>query len=235
MATDQERDKNWERVLRTAIGFGKKYGRWPTRLLVDPGILRALERGFSEDEYSTLSDGVELVPTPDTLRAEADDEDHYNYGESLATRMTYTVSDPRPEWLTLNLIAAPPEEESAPPGEELEALVRAWHAAILSKDMDALQAIWAEDYAAVGPDGRVSTRSEELAAVRSPDLHFEVLAPDEVTTMPLGEVAVVRSRTTAVGSFQGEPMDASFRNTNVFVRRDGRWVAVSAHSTAIST
>ena len=66
---DQQRDKNWERVLRTAIGFGKKHGRWPTRLLIDPGILAALERGFDGADYETLKTGLEVVPTPDTLRS----------------------------------------------------------------------------------------------------------------------------------------------------------------------
>ena len=74
---DQPRDKNWERVLRTAIGFGKKHGRWPTRLLVDPEILEALEAGFDEDELRTLREGLDVVPTERTLRAEAEETAGY--------------------------------------------------------------------------------------------------------------------------------------------------------------
>lgn len=229
----RERDKNWERVLRTAVGFGKKHGRWPTRLLVDPGILAALRRGFDPDDFAELERGVELIETPDTLRAETEDGDSYHYGESLATRLTFTVTDPRPAWLALELeaTAEPPPARSA---AELEALTQAWHEAVRTKDATALDAIWADDYTAVGPSGRVTSKAEELRAVESAELRFETLDVDEITTREIGTVAVVGSRTTARGTHRGDPVDGTYRNTVVFARRGERWVAVTAHSTAIS-
>ncbi len=228
----KERDKNWERVLRTAIGFGKKHGRWPTRLLVDPGILEALRGGFTAEEFATLSQGVELIETPDTLRAETEDGDSYHYGESLATRLTYTVSEPRPAWLGLDL-EADAEVPAARDAAELERISHAWHAAIRDKDTDTLAAIWADEYTAVGPTGRVTSKEEELDTVRSADVAFGHLTVDEIETRAIGTVAVVRSRTTAKGTYRGEPIDAQYRNTVVFALRGQRWVAVTAHSTPI--
>jgi len=91
----------WTRVLRTAAGFGKKYGRWPTRVLLPPETSAALSEAFPDETWKDFAAQVELGVSQDRPRAEGSGEAHYTYGESLASRMTYTVAAPEPAWFAL--------------------------------------------------------------------------------------------------------------------------------------
>ena len=48
-----------------------------------------------------------------------------------------------------------------------------------------------------------------------------------------GETAIVRGRTTASGTLNGAPVSARIRFTDVFIKRNGRWVAVASHASPV--
>jgi hypothetical protein len=56
---------------------------------------------------------------------------------------------------------------------------------------------------------------------------------DDITVRLYGTTAVVRGRTVADGMFEGKPVSARIRFTDVFVKRDGRWQAVASQATKL--
>jgi hypothetical protein len=50
-----------------------------------------------------------------------------------------------------------------------------------------------------------------------------------------GETAVVTVRATNTAHFRGERFDADEWTTDVFVRRDGRWLCALSHITAAAS
>ena len=84
-----------------------------------------------------------------------------------------------------------------------------------------------EDFLATNPDGSVSDRAAFLARMAKPCPTTELRAID-VNVRILGDVALIHARTTYTLS-DGRP--ASGRYTDVWARRNGRWLCVSAHVT----
>jgi ketosteroid isomerase-like protein len=55
-------------------------------------------------------------------------------------------------------------------------------------------------------------------------------AYSDVHVQVFGDAAVVKSRLTQVATVGGQPWNATFMLTDVWVRREGRWQVVSRHS-----
>jgi len=127
-----------------------------------------------------------------------------------------------------------PDDRFPPSLEELTALVRQWHEALLARDTDTLDLLWADEYTTVNPAGEITTKAEDLAAATSAELELDRLEVDEIIVKEYGRVAVVTSRTTLKGRLRDQKLDGQFRNTMVFVRRARRWQAVAAHSTPLT-
>jgi hypothetical protein len=94
--------KEWTQVLQTVIGFGKKHGHWPTRIVLPEAQHDALSTAFSPEDWAFLNKEVQLRTGAARARAEDDTGDSYIWGESLATRLTFKVDDPEPVWLQLH-------------------------------------------------------------------------------------------------------------------------------------
>ena len=94
-------------------------------------------------------------------------------------------------------------------------------------DVRGFEAILAEDFLCSNPDGSLVDRVGFLAQTARP-VTIRGLTAEEVLIRILGEVAIIHARTryeTATGELrQG-------RYTDVWARRGGRWLAVSAHVT----
>ena len=114
---------------------------------------------------------------------------------------------------------------------ELCSLVKVWNEAIARKDVEILRRLWAADFVAIGLDGTPSTRDEDLEAISSPYLEIKSLAVDDVDVRVYGDAAVVTGRAQAAGTFESADISGAFRFMNVFVRRNGSWVAVASQAT----
>ena len=63
---------------------------------------------------------------------------------------------------------------------------------------------------------------------------MESAIQDEFTVRVYGDTAVVWFRLHLVGIRQGQRAEVTFRYTDVWVLRDGRWLCVSTHSTKVN-
>ena len=112
---------------------------------------------------------------------------------------------------------------------ELIGFMDAWDRAMVANDADAIGAYMADDWAIIGPDGRVGDKARFLELVRSGDLAHDVMETHEPSIRIYGDTAVVIARGVSGGSYRGEPFHLVERVTCVFVRQDGRSRCVLTH------
>ena len=98
---------------------------------------------------------------------------------------------------------------------------------VQTSDVRRFDEILAGDFLCSNPDGSLVDRAAFLKQTALP-VRISNLEAHDVDVRILGEVAIIHARTTYLGS-DGRP--GSGRYTDVWARRDGRWLAVSAHVT----
>ena len=94
-------------------------------------------------------------------------------------------------------------------------------------DVRRFEEILANDFLCSNPDGTLVDRNAFLEQTAKPVAITNLQAHD-VTIRPMGEVAIIHARTTYLGP---DGREGAGRYTDVWARREGRWLAVSAHVT----
>lgn len=111
--------------------------------------------------------------------------------------------------------------------EALLALNRDYVDSVQRGDVQRFDEILAGDFVCSNPDGSVVERAGFLEQTARP-VTISDLAAHDVDVRLLGDVAVIHARTTYTLA-DGSP--GAGRYTDVWARRDGRWLAVAAHVT----
>jgi ketosteroid isomerase-like protein len=111
--------------------------------------------------------------------------------------------------------------------DTLEQLNRDYIKSVQSSDVRRFDEILAEDFYCSNPDGSLVDRAGFLAQTARPVTISNLEARDVIVRI-LGDVAIIHARTTYT---QPDGRAGSGRYTDVWARRGGRWLAVSAHVT----
>jgi ketosteroid isomerase-like protein len=111
--------------------------------------------------------------------------------------------------------------------DTLLALNRAYIQSVQTSDVQRFEELLADDFLCSNPDGSLVDRERFLEQTAVP-VTIANLEAHDVNVRLLGDVAIIHARTTYVGP-DGHP--GSGRYTDVWARRHGRWLAVSAHVT----
>jgi ketosteroid isomerase-like protein len=112
---------------------------------------------------------------------------------------------------------------------DLIRLAHAWDRAMVENDPAAIGRYLADDWTIVGPDGTMSDKATFLELVRSGSLSHDVMTSEDLGVRVYGDTAVVLSRGTSGGMYQGRAFHELERVSSVFVRRGGRWRCVLTH------
>ena len=116
---------------------------------------------------------------------------------------------------------------------DILAIENRWATAIERQDAAAFERLAAEDFRFIEENGRVLNRAQYISN-RSHNLdNVESAVQDEIEVRQYGDAAVATGRSILHGTRGGAPFVYRFRWTDVYVRRGGRWQAVSAQLTAI--
>ncbi|WP_156727459.1 nuclear transport factor 2 family protein [Streptomyces apocyni] len=122
----------------------------------------------------------------------------------------------------------------AAPDARFTSLVTDWAAAIVANDPVRIASFMADEWVIVSESG-VASKEQFLRLVESGELTHSAMAP---VTRPrvrvYGDTAVVTARATNTAHYQGARYDADEWTTDVFVRRDGRWLCVLSHITPVA-
>jgi ketosteroid isomerase-like protein len=102
----------------------------------------------------------------------------------------------------------------------------------VSNDAGRIAEFMADDWVIVSDSG-VTSAERFLAVIRSGELtHSDMVSAGGSRVRVYGDTAVVTARVTSTACYQGQWLDADEWTTDVFVRRDGRWLCTLTHITA---
>ncbi|HKU24048.1 MAG TPA: nuclear transport factor 2 family protein [Candidatus Sulfotelmatobacter sp.] len=103
--------------------------------------------------------------------------------------------------------------------------------ASLRRDPEFPQRMLAEDYVAISPLGQITTKKDAISARRSGQLRYDNIDVSDMVVRLYGDTAIVTARADVKGHQLGEDFSGPYRYTRVWVRRSGRWQAVSYQAT----
>lgn len=111
--------------------------------------------------------------------------------------------------------------------DELRALNTDYINSVQHGDISRFDQILAEDFLCSNPDGSLVNRRQFLEQTARP-VTISNLSAEDVQIRILGEFAIIHAR-TSYSLASGEHRNG--RYTDVWAKRNGRWLAVSAHVT----
>jgi ketosteroid isomerase-like protein len=117
------------------------------------------------------------------------------------------------------------------PDPEIVTLEARLRDAQLAADMDALDALISDALLFTGPDGRLATKADDLAAYRSGAVRFHAHEPEELRVRRVGaDVAVSALRARLTVQAGGTRFQGTCRYTRVWAREaGGPWRVVGGH------
>ena len=116
--------------------------------------------------------------------------------------------------------------------QAIASIERDWMAALLKADEAALGQILAKEWVMTG-DGETVTRAQSAATLKSGAYKIESATLRDLDVHVFGDAAVATMVVDMKGTFMGKPVPPVSRSTDFFVKRDGRWQAVSTQNTTI--
>ncbi len=117
--------------------------------------------------------------------------------------------------------------------EILIELEQGWNEAFYRKDVAFIENLLADEFMATYDDGSRGDKAKELALTAEFNQQVESAILGEFTVRVYRDTAVVWFTLHLVGIRQGQRAEVTFRYTDVWVLRDGRWRCVSTHSTKV--
>ncbi|MBD2703217.1 nuclear transport factor 2 family protein [Spirosoma sp. BT702] len=105
----------------------------------------------------------------------------------------------------------------------------------LSSNVDELDALLADDLQAVGPDGRLTGKADDLAAHRTHIFRIDSLTRVSLTIKILKpDIAVTFVGMDIKGSIQDQPASGHYQYTRVWCMANGQWQITAAHISQVS-
>src|SRR5262249_41177008 len=111
--------------------------------------------------------------------------------------------------------------------DALTALNSEYIHSVQHSDVQRFDEILAEDFLCSNPDGSLADKNQFLAQTARPVM-ISGLSVEDVRVRILGDIAIIHARTSYITA-DGEQRNG--RYTDVWARRNGKWLAVSAHVT----
>ena len=115
----------------------------------------------------------------------------------------------------------------------LKAIEEKWDAANLKGDTATLGAIFVDTFISTNTEGKVSTKAEVLAQLKSGEMKYETSKVDDMKVYVYGDTAVVNGRWKAKFVEKGKAVDTSERFTDTYIRQNGQWRCIASHGSTI--
>jgi ketosteroid isomerase-like protein len=129
--------------------------------------------------------------------------------------------------------AKPAPAKGPSTAQVVKQLEQDWSDAQKAGDVDKLGQILADDWVGLGYDGKKATKEESLADVKSGANKLESFELGPMEVKVLGSVAVVQGSDTEKSTTKGKDTSGKWVWMDVFVKRDGKWVAVRSQSAKV--
>jgi len=150
----------------------------------------------------------------------------------METRMRYAVVA-----LTVigSMLAAPGVRAQRVRSDQeiLVALEKGWDAALRSRDVAFIKGVLADEFLATRAEGVRADKAKELKDAEEFDQQIDSSTLDEFVVKVYRDTAVVWFTQHLVGPKNGQPVTVTFRYTDVWLQRDGRWQCLASHASKV--
>ena len=131
----------------------------------------------------------------------------------------------------LLLMAFPPTPHAL---GDLQAREDQYTQGVLTSNIHLLDEVWAPTFVDTNENGQIATKAQQLAKVAHSRTKITSLKVDQEHIEFYGDTAVVTERFTALYETEGKRGEEVGRSTDIWVKQNGRWMCVAAHSSARS-
>jgi ketosteroid isomerase-like protein len=125
----------------------------------------------------------------------------------------------------------PKADSDAAISQTLQATEQAWLDAEKNHDAGAFEKLVADDWIAITPDGKSQTKAERAAEIKAAHVASATLGDMKVRVF--GDTAVVTGTDDEVTMTDGKKSSDHYVWTDVFVRRNGKWLAVASQTAQV--
>jgi ketosteroid isomerase-like protein len=126
----------------------------------------------------------------------------------------------------------PEVRESAALKEVLE-MKRQYDDALMRADSGWFEKAFVDDYLLILGDATTYTKSEYIRQLTSRELIWDTATGQDERVRIYGDTAVVTGRFSGKGRLNGKPFTTDEGFTSVWIKRNGRWRAVSEHTVCL--
>jgi ketosteroid isomerase-like protein len=121
------------------------------------------------------------------------------------------------------------------PQDEFSRLENEWATAAVKADVNKLDALLADDWVFISPDGEVMPKAEQLARVRNgEDVTTSAVVDQLKVRVYGGDAALVTGRYTGKETVKGKDVSGQYMFTDAWVRQGGRWRCASTQVARIA-
>ncbi|HXY11031.1 MAG TPA: nuclear transport factor 2 family protein [Terriglobales bacterium] len=125
----------------------------------------------------------------------------------------------------------PKVDSDAAISQSLQAIEQEWLNTEKNHDAAAFEKIVADDWVAITPDGKRQTKAERAAEIKSAQTTSATLG--DMNVRVFGDTAVVTGTDDEVTVEDGKKSSNHYVWTDVFVKRNGKWLAVASQTALI--
>jgi ketosteroid isomerase-like protein len=137
--------------------------------------------------------------------------------------------------LLLGVVLAVAQQKSLDDeGGRVLGLENAWNHALEAKDAKALDMILSNTFVSIDIDGSISSKSEFLASIKSPDYHPSQAVTEQSSVQVYGDAAVVVGTFRVKGTENGKPYVHRERFVDTWIKINGTWQCVATTGTLIA-
>ena len=108
-----------------------------------------------------------------------------------------------------------------------------WAQATMKEGAAAVDQFEADDIISTDPSGRVTDKAQDKQDVSSGDLKFQSMELSDLKVHVYGNTAVATGANTLKGTYKGQDISGTYRFTDTWVKRNGKWQAVASQATKV--
>jgi uncharacterized protein (TIGR02246 family) len=117
---------------------------------------------------------------------------------------------------------------------ELKAIEQQWLDAYMKSDAAFIKNLEADDYSIIESDGTVTTKAQDVKATTDKTFVLKSASMSDVKVRMLGDnYAVVTAMLKMSGTEDGKDFSGDYRGTDVFEKKNGKWMAVASQLTKV--
>lgn len=108
-----------------------------------------------------------------------------------------------------------------------------WAQATLKEGASAVDQYEADDIISTDPSGRVTDKAQDKQDLSSGDLKFQSMELSDLKVHVYGNTAVAAGANTLKGTYKDQDISGTYRFTDTWVKRNGKWQVVASQGTRV--